>query len=290
MLRFLRRAALAAAALACVALPARAAPALWAIRDADSTIYLFGTVHVLRPGVVWRTEKIAQALSESREFVFETTGVDDPAAAQPLVASLGLDPGHPLSSKLTPAEYARFAAVAQQAGLPAQGMDLMRPWLAAMTLTLAPIVKAGYDPQSGVELKLIAEAKAAGKPISGFETLEQQLRYLADLPEPLQIELLRSDLDEADKGVGELDAMVAAWDAGDLRALEKDFVNDVKGKYPAIYKRLIVDRNRAFADGLKARLAGSGVSFVAVGAGHLVGPDSVQAELAKRGIKVERIE
>ena len=283
-------AALAALASAALAPPALGAPALWAIRDADSTIYLFGSVHVLKPTTPWRTDKVMQALAASADVTFEIDAVADPAAAQPVIASLGLDMAHPLQEKLSPADYQRLTAQAQAAGLPMQAIGMMRPWLAAVTMTLAPLTKAGYDPQSGVELKLAAEAKAAGKPIKGFETVEQQLHFMSDLPEAEQIQMLRSNLDDAEKGAAELDAMVAAWEAGDQKALQRHFVDDMKTKYPVLYEKLIASRNRAFADDLTAKLAGSGVSFVALGAGHFVGPDGIIAELAKRGIKAERLE
>jgi uncharacterized protein YbaP (TraB family) len=283
-------AGLAAVALAAAAPTAAAAPALWVIKDADSTIYLFGSVHVLKPTTPWKTDKVAKALADSADVTFEIDAVADPAAEQPLIASLGLDPAHPLQDKLSAADYQRLTAQADAAGLPMQAIGMMRPWLAAVTMTLAPLQKAGYDPMSGVELKLAAEAKAAGKPIKGFETTEQQLHFLADLPEPEQIEMLRSNLDDAEKGAAELDSMVADWESGDQAALSRHFVDDMKTKYPVLYETLIASRNRAFADDLKAKLAGSGVSFVAIGAGHFVGPDGILAELAKRGIKAERIE
>jgi uncharacterized protein YbaP (TraB family) len=283
-------AGLAAVALAAAAPPALAAPALWVIKDADSTIYLFGSVHVLKPTTPWKTDKVAKALADSADVTFEIDAVADPESAQPLIASLGLDPAHPLQDKLSPADYQRVVAQANAAGLPMQAIGMMRPWLVSQTMALAPLMKAGYDPQSGVELKLAAEAKAAGKPIKGFETVEQQVHFLADMPETEQIELLRSNLDDAEKGAAELDAMIADWEAGDEAALARHFVDEMKTRYPALYETLVVQRNRAFADQLKAKLAGSGVSFVALGAGHFVGPDGLIAELAKRGIKAERIE
>ncbi|MDB5457393.1 MAG: GumN family protein [Caulobacter sp.] len=288
-----RRALLGLAALAltaAAAAPAVAEPALWAIRDKDSTIYLFGTVHVLKPDTAWRTPKIAQAFESSGALVMEIQQPDDPATLRPLVSQYGLDPTAPLSGKLTPADLARLQAAAASLGLPAAGLEPMRPWLAALSLSLVPVLKAGYDPKSGVELVLTAQAKAAGKPITAFETAEQQIRFFSDMPPAAELALLTSTLDEVGEGPARIDAMVTAWAAGDQAALEAEFVAEMKGKYPGLYERLIAGRNRDWARQLKTRLAGSGVSFVAVGAGHLVGPDSVQAQLAKLGIAAERVE
>jgi uncharacterized protein len=284
-----RRAVAALAALFLVAAtPAAAEPALWAIRDHDSTIYIFGTVHALKPDVAWRSEKVAKALAESGELVVEVTGADDPVAMQPLITKYGLDPSAPLSSKIAPADRARLAEALKGMGAPLEAFEPMRPWLVSLTVALQPILKAGYDPKQGVEAILTADAKAAGKPVGALETLEQQVRFFADLPTPIEVALLKSTLDDVDEGPALLDRMVAAWAAGDQQRLEEIFVTEMRRDYPQLYDALIARRNSAWADELKTKLAGSGVSFVAVGAGHLVGPDSVQAELAKRGIRAER--
>lgn len=288
-----RRARAAAAGLAALTLlgaaaPAAAEPALWTIRDADSTIYIFGTVHVLRPDTKWRSPKIEKALAESQELVVEVAGMDDATAAQPLMMKYGMDPSGSTLARLSEADRARLTAAAQSAGLPVAAIDKMRPWLAALTLTIAPVLKAGYDPQSGVEMVLTREAKAAGRPISALETLEQQVRFFADMPPAVELAFLRSTLDQVADGPARLDRMVTAWAAGDQKTLEAEFVTEVKGQSPELYQTVVVARNRDWADQLKKKLDGKGVSFVAVGAGHLVGPDSVQRELEKRGVKVER--
>lgn len=280
--------ALASALASGLAAPAAAAPALWAIRDADSTIYLFGTVHVLRPDTAWRTPGIEAALAESDELVIEVLGADDPAAARPLILKYGVSTDGPLSSKLSPQDQVRLEAAAAAAGLPPQALEPLRPWLAAMSLSIAPVIKAGYRVGSGVETVLTAEARAKGRPVEGLETLEQQIGFFAGLPPEIELAMLKSTLEEVDEGPAKLDALVKAWADADLDLLEREFVTEMREKHPEVYEALAARRNRDWADQLKAKLAGSGVSFVAVGAGHLVGPDSVQAELAKRGVTVER--
>lgn len=269
---------------------ALAEPALWKIHDADSTIYLFGTIHVLKPTTVWRSPRIDKALKDSGDLTLEIVGADDPAVMQPLVLKYGLDPNNPLSGKIDAAAFQKASGLAQAGGVPSQLLNAMRPWLAAVQLSLIPVVKAGYDPKSGVEPILAAEAKAAGKPEGAFETPEQQIRFFADLPVKTEVEFLSSTLDEADEGVDKIDKMVAAWAAGDTAALETEFVSEMKGQYPELYDLLITRRNQNWAGQLKTKLAGKGVSFVAVGSGHLVGPDSVQVQLAKLGIKAQRVE
>ena len=278
------------AVLAVGASPALAEPALWAIKDKDSTIYLFGTVHVLKPTTQWRSPRIAKAFQDADDVVMEIEQPEDQASTRALMLKYGVDQTAPLSTKLKPESYAKLQAAAQGMGFPPQALEPMRPWLAALTVSLTPLLKAGYDPESGVEKLLTAQAKAAGKPISAFETMEQQVRFFADMTPVQETQLLESTLDEIDEGPAKIDALVAAWAAGDQAELKRQMVDEMQNDYPDIYKLLLVDRNQDWANQLKTKLAGSGVSFVAVGAGHLTGPDSLQVQLAKLGIKAERVE
>jgi uncharacterized protein YbaP (TraB family) len=263
-------------------------PALWVIKDADSTIYLFGTVHVLRPTTVWESPRVTAAFNSASDIWFEISNPDDVAAIMPLIQQYGVAPGQPLSSQLTPDEMTQLDAAAQVLGVSGAQMDIFRPWYAGLTLSLAPLKKAGYDPASGVELTLKTRAEAAGKPVHGFETIEKQVLILANLPQDIQLEFLRSTLKDYDDASTELDAMVDAWSSGDVAALERVTNEDMKTEAPDIYKALLVDRNVGFADGIQTLLAGSGTAFVAVGAAHLVGPDSVQSVLEARGVEVKR--
>ncbi len=272
-----------------LAAPAAAEPALWVIKDQDSTIYLFGTVHVLKPATQWRSPRIDQALKASDDLVIEVLGADDPAVMQPLVMQYGLDRATPLSQKLSAKDLKRAQGLAQAAGMPPQAMEVMRPWLASISLAMLPVIKAGYDPRSGVEQVVSAEMKAAGKPASSLETAEQQIRFFADMSTKTEVEMLRATLDDAEAGPAKIDSMVAAWAAGDTAALEEQFITEMKTNYAEVYGVLLTDRNRDWARQLKTKLAGSGVSFVAVGAGHLVGADSLQAQLATLGVQTERV-
>jgi len=290
LLNAMRRGALALLALLALGGgPALAEPSLWAIKDRDSTIYLFGTVHVLKPQTQWRSAKVARAFDAAGDVVMEIEQPDNPAAMQPLMLKYGIDRVTPLSTRLSPDSYRRLQAAAQGLGFPPQALDAMRPWLAALTVSLTPLVRAGYDPESGVEKLLTAQAKAAGKPISAFETAEQQIRFFADMTPDQERELLDSTLSDIDEGPAKIDALVEAWAAGDQGELKRQMVDEMRGDYPDLYRLLLVDRNRDWAGQLKAKLAGSGVSFVAVGAGHLAGPDSLQVQLARLGIKAEAV-
>ena len=152
--------------------------------------------------------------------------------------------------------------------------------LAALTLNLAPLQRGGYDPEAGVDRLLKAAAKAKGMDVEAFETSEAQLHYLADLPQDLQIQMVQEALDEFDTAIDELNRLEGAWERGDDTEIDRLMRSDMP---PVLYQRLIKERNARFAKGLIARMPKPGVIFVAVGAGHLAGPDSVQAELAREG-------
>jgi uncharacterized protein YbaP (TraB family) len=271
--------------------PVTREPALWVLRDADSTVYLFGTVHLLKRETAWRSQKVDRALAESQEVWFELAEAGDEAAsakvAAELLPRLGVDTARPLSSKLTEADRARLAAAAAGLGLPVAQLEPMRPWLAALTLALIPITKAGYDPNNGVDKLIATAARAQNKPVRGLETMEQQFRFFADLPPEVEMQVLREAIDDVERGPQVLDQLSAAWAAGDEKAFERLFVDELRDS-PELYRVLIDQRNEAWAETIKQRMDGSGVSFVAVGAGHLTGPDSVQAKLARRGIRAER--
>lgn len=271
------------------AVTARAEPALWMARSATATVYLFGTIHTLRGDRPWQSPKIKQALADSDTLWLETTEASDPAALAPLLQRFGIDPAHPLSTKLTPNERRRLEAAANAPGMPTMArLEPMRPWLAGVMLADAQLEAAGYSSSQGVEKALTERMTQAGRKVVGFETAEQQLHYLIDLPQKTEIQILDGAVDDADGGAAQIDAIVDAWFAGDVERIGKLIVEDSALHLPEAYVALLVNRNVAWSRRIQEMLRGHGVSFVAVGAGHLAGPDSVQMQLAKLGIRTER--
>src|SRR5690242_2097417 len=153
---------------------AEADPAMWVIKDADSTVYLLGTIHVMKPGVQWRSDKLEAALKTSDEYWMEADIEADPAIAQTYVMNFGMDSRHTLASAMGEANYAKLLAVAKRYQIPTDQLPQMRPWLATLALSRAQIVSVGYDPELGVDRTLEKEASAAGKPIKAFETASEQ--------------------------------------------------------------------------------------------------------------------
>lgn len=263
-------------------------PALWVVKDADTTIYLFGTVHMLKPGISWFDDGVKSAFDASNELVLELV-MPDAAEMQALVSELGMSPaGPPLPDQLPPAEAAKFRAALPGMGLAPDALDRAEPWLAATMLSAAPLRQLGYDDKDGAEAVLTAAAKAAHKPVIGLETAREQLGYFDRLPMPAQRALLIDTIDELPKAGETIDRMVARWSAGDAEGLAK-LMNEDLGRSPELADALLAQRNAKWADWLAERMKKPGTVFVAVGAGHLSGDAGVQGELAKRGLKVERV-
>lgn len=263
-------------------------PALWSVSDADSTIYLFGTVHVLRPDTPWGSAKVDAAFDASHNVILEISNPDDQAALMPLVQQYGLSPQTPLSSLLTPEELAALDTAARSIGGSAAQFDPLRPWLVALSLSVAPLVKAGYDPKSGVELILKHRAEEAGKPVTGLETIDRQVEILAGLSQDTQLAFLRSTLTDFDEATIELDTLVDAWANGDVETINRVGVIDMRTASQEVYDALLTRRNTVWADQIQSILAGSGTTFIAVGSAHLAGDDSVQEILEARGLEVTR--
>lgn len=266
-------------------------PALFVARDADSTLYLFGTVHIRRPGSQWGGANARAALAEADEVWTEIELNDDARArAQVLLLQHGMAPSdQPLSSVLAADDYQRLGRLAQQYGAPIAMFDRMRPWLAAITLSVLPMIHAGYDPQEGVDEAIDAFAEANGKSRRAFETIEQQVGFLANLTPEVQSQMLVDAIREAGKGDQEVDGLQNAWETGDLETMQTLVIDDMRAQYPAVYDVMFLQRNNAWMDTLTRELDGSGVDFVAVGAGHLLGEHGLVEQLRARGVIVERV-
>jgi len=265
-----------------------AEPALWMVQDHDTTIYLFGTVHVLRPDVKWFDYAVRAAFNRSDTLVLELVMPPD-KEARAIVDDLGLaKDGTRLFTALPEAERRTLMVELPRLGLAPDALDRQEPWMAAMTLTNLPLRRLGYDDKDGAEAVLFAGANREGKNVLGLETLRQQLGYFDNLSPAAQQALLAAAIAAIPKTDKEIDQTVAAWGKGDLDALAGITNRDLAGS-PELRRVLLVERNRRWADWIAKRMEQPGTVFVAVGAGHLAGPDSVQAELAKRGLKVERV-
>lgn len=280
---------LASFVLLFVSIPALATPALWVVKSADTTIYLFGTVHLLPNDTAWHYPALDRAMADSQTLYIELTD-DDQTNMTTLVLRYGIDTSHPLPTLLNHAEVLRLTKAANKVGVPGgmQTLSMMRPWLAALTLAVTPLMKAGLDPKHGVDKQLKVQMTGTGKQVLGLETAEQQIRFLADMPRAVELAFLRSSIRDVDKSPIELTELIDAWKNGDTATIARLEDEDMRQTEPKLYQRLLVQRNAVWAKKIAAMLQQPGTIFIAVGAAHLAGPDSVQAQLHKLGIDAVR--
>lgn len=290
--------AIASAAALAAAAPAAADPTLWVAKAKGSTVYLVGTVHMLPPDVKWRTPAVEKALADSSELWLEIRlpvgpgDADEMKRTQQLVAATGMAPAGapPISSKLTPEEWAKLQAVTAPAHVPPATLDRMQPWFASIVLAQVIAQSVGWSADSGVDTTLDREALAQGKPVKGFETAEGQMRMFGAIPADAQVALLRSGLDDAgETGKAKIERLARAWAAGDDAAAAKQLVTGIKDHSPELYARMVVARNRAWIPQIEEMLKTPGVRMIAVGEGHLLGPDGVPALLKADGVRIERV-
>jgi uncharacterized protein len=267
---------------------ANAKNTLWSIQGRDNTVYLLGSMHMLRASDTLPAA-IDKAYQDAESLLMEIDTDDlDPLATQRTTLELGLLPeAKSLQAELDPATYAKVAAYAREVGLDEQLLNRFRPWLAALTLTQLNLAKIGFDPSSGVEMRLTARATADGKTIRGLETLEEQLGLLAALPEAQQRQFLLYTVEDSARVRQEIDKLISAWRRGDVKALAA-LLSEGFERYPELYRPLTIERNRKWIARIEDLLDDKDDYLVVVGALHLVGNDSVVELLEKKGYKLRQ--
>lgn len=271
--------------------PPAGAPALWTVADEDTTVHLFGTIHILRPETEWRTEAI-DAVLETADAIYFEADVTSPEAQQAmarLVPQLGIyTDGTKLSDVLGDADEREVKEATDLIGVPMTAMEPMKPWLATVQLSMLALQKQGYDPASGVEIVLTEAARDAETPLRFLESGEQQLRFFADASMADQIDYLVATAEQIEKDPGLLDRLVAEWAEGDVAAIASIMADPEVMGSDGIYETMIVSRNRDWTRQITALMAAEpGVFLIAVGAGHLAGEDSVVEMLRAEGFTVE---
>ena len=231
-------------------------PAIWVVNDHDTTIYLFGTFHALDGKSAWFNDEVRTAFAASDELVLETVVPERGAVSEP----------------------GKAAASA--------------PYLAATRLAISAGRARGMQAGNGADLVLRDVAELWGKPVGGLESFTTQLGMFGQMPteagqpapamSPAQA---RAAMDSLALVLGD---MQAAWNRGDWRLFAAMLTN-MRRTSPQSYNLMFAQRNAHWASWIAQRLQRPGTVFVAVGTGHLVGRDSVQAKLALRGFRSARI-
>ncbi len=267
---------------------APAGPALWHVRGAGGEVYLLGSIHMLPPDVQWRSPAIAAAVKRADIFVFEVSeDAKSMAHMKALVATRGMLPeGQTLRGLISPDKRADFDAALKAAGLPEDAVTHDRPWLAGLAMLMAQAARQNFDPASGVDVALMAEARQAHKRLRYLETIDQQLAVLAPDDPKVEMEEFESGLDDLKDISAGIQPLVAAWRVGDVGKLDT-LVNGDLNDSPAARKALLDDRNARWLPQIQAMLREKRVFLVTVGAGHLTGAGGIPALLRKAGYKVE---
>lgn len=284
----------AIAATACAvpaAEPKATSPAMWMVADADTTIYLFGTIHLLPKGTEWRSATFDKAAAGADTLVVETV-IDETNPAETIgeLFKLAVAEGlPPLADRVQPDKKAALAAAIAKSGVPAQFYDKLETWAAAFLLLGVQFKDLGLDPGSGVESALKKQFKDGGKAIGQLETNAEQLSFFDKLSEDSQRKFLAGVLDDPTAMKKQFGGMLAAWARGDVKGIADSFNSDL-GDAPELKDALLIRRNANWASWVKGRLDQPGTVLVAVGAGHLAGDQSILTLLEGQGVKVTRVQ
>jgi uncharacterized protein YbaP (TraB family) len=169
-----------------------------------------------------------------------------------------------------------------------RALNLLKPWVVALTMTALQLQKLGFDPNYGVDRYLAGRATESGKTVVGLETASFQIGLIDQLPEPDQESMLRQSLKEMDLLERGLDQIVRAWSTGDVAALEALLLGGMR-EYPAVYQTVVVDRNQRWLPQIEKMIERGESVLIAVGAAHLIGKDGVIELLKARGYTLEQM-
>lgn len=265
-----------------------AEPAMYKIADEDTTIYVLGTIHVLPSHYEWFDGEIETAFDASDELVLEMVS-PDPAAMQGLIQTMAVDPdGTQLRSYFDEDFKTLYEQRLASLDIPPAALDVFEPWMASVTLSSLQMMSMGLNPEAGVETSLTSAAEAADKPISGLETPEEQLGFFDNLSKDAQLHMLKSGVEEWDEGAAVVTEMLADWSAGDIAGLS-ELMNEEMAEQPELNEVLLTARNARWAEWVKTRLETPGTVFMAVGAGHIGGEDSLFDVLEDSGITAQKV-
>ncbi len=275
-----------------LALPAAAAEkrSLWRVRSKSNVVYLLGSIHYLKAQNYPLAEEMEAAFKDAKKMIFEINLESaEGGRAQQLMAAKGIYTDRTtLKDHVAPATHALAEKQLKELGLDIQIFNQFKPWFTALTVLALKLQALGFDPGKGIDQYYFRKAKKEKKEVDGFETLEYQFGLFDGMPEHVQEALLLQTLSGDDLTETAVDAIVKAWAAGDLQALETLLLQGLK-EFPELYQRLIVDRNRAWFPKIESFLSQNENTLVVVGAGHLAGKDGLIEMLTVRGYSVEQL-
>lgn len=264
-------------------------PPVWVVKDFDSTLYLFGTVHLLSPDHSWMRDDLKDVFDKSGTIFFEAdSSRDGQVKASVLTHKLGFySSGERLSDRFDRYQLRLLEAAALSSDLPLAALENMKPWFAAEVITLATAEKEGLSAEISADEALKSRAARLRKNVQYLDTIESQIRASADQPDFVQ-NIMITDTLEGYNSIGDnLRRTADDWAVGRLNFLSQN-VKESKSRSPELYQSLFTDRNIQWSKTLTRHMEGSGTSFAAIGIGHLLGEDSLIKHLKNSGYEVKR--
>ncbi len=263
---------------------ARGETSVWSMKGARNTVYLAGSVHALPKNDATFPEQLERAYQAVDVIVLEVDLDDmDPLDAIQFITTNGTLPADQSLEDIVGAEpYARISKLAASLDVPEVVISKLEPWSAALILTQYALTKTGFDPQLGIDMQITERARADGKSIEGLETVIDQLSVFDGRSFEEQTRFLIDSADDVPKLNEDLQDLIDAWRSGNLRALEKAFIEE-RAKSPELYDALLGARNRQWLPKIEALLKQDRDYLVVVGALHYVGRDGLLALLKKDG-------
>jgi uncharacterized protein YbaP (TraB family) len=265
-------------------------PAIWKVSDADSTLYLFGSLHLLPDDVTWLRDDLRDVMRGVGTVFFEVDTSEEASSDATLIsAELGLrQDGRLLADSLDNYQLKLLEAVSHNGQIPLASLDAMKPWLASEYLTSIAAEQAGLSWNLSADEALKSMARRQQKNILYLETSEDQIRAVADLPEVVQLDILTETMEEFDDIGAQLKRLAAGWAVGQKDFLKQQMIDPLRQDAGEMYRSLLVDRNRKWSKILLPHLEGSGESLIVVGTAHLLGEESLLTFLEEAGYEVER--
>ena len=266
-------------------------PALWEVKDKDTTVYLFGTIHLLPKDSQWRTPKFEKAVQGSQSLVVETIiDTGNPQKIAGIMSALGYSSGlPPIASRVPADKRAQLEAAIAKTQIPRALFDRMETWMASFMLLGVQFQTLGVEGEQGVEAVLRQSFAAAGKQVGELETNQEQFTFFDRLPEDAQRKLLEGAIENPAEMKEQFGGMLQAWLSGDVDKIGNSFNRDLQSS-PELKAALLTRRNVNWSQWIERRMSQPGTVMVAVGAGHLAGDSSVQKYLQSRGYKVRRLQ
>lgn len=263
---------------------------VWSVRSGDNVIYLGGTVHLLRPGDYPLPREFEEAYQASSELYFETdiASMNDLSVQAQMLQQLTYGDDRSLRTVLSDEAYTALSAYTATAGLPIAMLEKFKPGLLISTLQILVFQSMGFTPQ-GVDAFFHTRAVDDGKAEGQFETVQEQIGFIAAMGEGNESEFILLSLRDLAETGDVMEDMIGAWRSGDARGLSDLFVEDMKTEAPELYDSLLLQRNLKWIPQIDSMLQDADIEFVLVGAAHIVGENGLLDLLSKKGYEINQL-